>query len=440
MPIVSIVIPAYNAEVYITETLDCIINQTMHDIEIICVNDASSDRTLHIMEQFAKRDQRIVIINNENNQGAAKCRNIGIEKAKGKYISFLDADDLYSLDLIKVEYDAICKYNADMAVVHSVNFKGKLQDGDYQWYAREYQWEEQCVSVKNSEQSFIGNWNIAPWNKMYKKEFINSNNLEYQDLSSSNDVFFGMMALFLAEKIVLVESSDPKVFHRTDTAKRISTRRTPCDAFLAFEKVHDSMVSLKIWNKYFEEYFKQFYNTIINEFRRCKNEDANQQTYRYIAEEGLQKLDFFRIPQKDFGDNKTYQGLCNFVQYSYNGAWFWSYEQRIQKNAYMVILKLKSYDLDEKKIVVWGAGVRAGIFIKFCKANNCNIDFIVDKDLMKHGKYIAGMKIHRFEEVSDLTNIVIVLNSCFYEEIEDTVKSINPMIEVFDFEQYLSMH
>lgn len=438
MPKISVVIPVYNAEKYITETLECIINQTMSDIEIICVNDASNDRSLNIIEQYAEQEYRIIIVNNLKNQGAAECRNIGLKMSSGLYICFLDADDLYSLDMIEREYKTICKYDADMAVVHSMNFTGNLKDYDLQENMKELKWNEQCVSIKNTEQTIIGAWNIAPWNKMYKKDFIETYDLHYQNLISSNDVFFGMMALFLAKRIALVESADPMVFHRTDAKMQISTRRTPLDAFWAFEKVHDAMVKEEIWNYYFEEFFEHFCNTIYNEFIRCKNEVANRQTYTYIAEEGLKRLGFFQVSENEYKDKRIHQWLCNFLCYSYDGAWFWGFEELLERNEYKIILKLRNYSTALKRIALWGAGTRAKVFMDFCEKRNYGVQFIVDKDLNKQGKYISGMKIHRFEDISDKVEIVIVLNSIFYTQIENEVNKINSKVEVFDLQKYLS--
>lgn len=438
MPKVSIVISAYNAERYIAQTLDCIINQTMQDVEIICINDASSDGTLHIIKKFAKKEDQIVIINNENNQGAAICRNIGIERSTGAYICFLDADDVYSLDMIEKEYEAICKYDADIAVVHSIKFKGNIEDGEFQPYINEAQWKEQCISIENSEQTIFGRWNIAPWNKMYKKKFVQEYGLYYQDIPSSNDVFFGMMALLLAEKIVLVKSDKPMVFHRMDTEGQISGRRTPLYAFLAFVKVHDVMVDLAIWEQYFEKYFEHFYKTILSEFNRCKNESVNRQTYMYIAQEGLQRLDFLNTRKDQYRNEVIYQRVCNFFNYSYDGAWFWSYEQILQQNKHKIILKIKGYNISNKSIVIWGAGAKAKAFIAFCQENSCKIHFLVDKDSLKQGRNIHGMKIQEFEDVSSAANVVLVLNSCFYEEIRSSVMEVDSKIEVIDFQRYLS--
>ena len=109
MPKVSVIIPVYNTEQYLRECLDSVVNQTLKDIEIICVNDGSTDNSGRILEEYAEKDSRIVLINNIKNSGApGTVKNIGISKAKGEYLSFVDSDDKinksYLFDLYKTAY------------------------------------------------------------------------------------------------------------------------------------------------------------------------------------------------------------------------------------------------------------------------------------------------------------------------------------------------
>lgn len=100
-PLVSIITPAYNAEKYIAKTLDSALNQTYKNIEIIVVNDCSTDRTLEIINEYAKNDSRVKAYSNEKNLRVAKTRNFAISKATGKYIAFLDADDIWDLNKLE---------------------------------------------------------------------------------------------------------------------------------------------------------------------------------------------------------------------------------------------------------------------------------------------------------------------------------------------------
>ena len=121
MPKVSVILPIYNVEKYLRKCLDSVINQTLKDIEIICINDCSADNCENIILEYAKKDGRIKIINNEKNYGIGFSRNIGINESSGEYISFIDADDYIEKDYIEILYNTAIKNKADIVFTNNIN-------------------------------------------------------------------------------------------------------------------------------------------------------------------------------------------------------------------------------------------------------------------------------------------------------------------------------
>ena len=115
MPKVSVIIPVFNTEKYLTKCLDSVCNQTLSDIEIICVDDCSTDNSLNILKEYASKDNRIKLIEFKENKGAAVARNTGIIEAKGEYVGFIDSDDYVDLDFYEKLYNiGVCE-NADIS-------------------------------------------------------------------------------------------------------------------------------------------------------------------------------------------------------------------------------------------------------------------------------------------------------------------------------------
>ena len=110
---VSIIVPVYNVEKYLRKCLDSLINQTLKDIEIICINDGSTDKSLEILEEYKNRDSRIILLNQENS-GQSIARNNGIKKATGEYIGFVDPDDWVENNMIKCLIDEIKSEKVDL--------------------------------------------------------------------------------------------------------------------------------------------------------------------------------------------------------------------------------------------------------------------------------------------------------------------------------------
>lgn len=113
---ISVIIPVYNVEKYLRDCLNSVINQTYKDLEIICINDGSKDNSLSILEEYAKKDKRIIIINKEN-AGVSAARNDGIEKSTGEYLFCLDSDDYIDNDFFEVFYNNAKKNNSDLVVL-----------------------------------------------------------------------------------------------------------------------------------------------------------------------------------------------------------------------------------------------------------------------------------------------------------------------------------
>ena len=120
---VSIIVPVYNVEKYISRCLNSLINQTLDDIEIICVNDCSTDNSFETVKEYAVKDSRFVLIEHEINQGLGSARNSGIGIASGKYIIFIDSDDYIDTDYCEKLYNTAKKYDADIVVTNLLKHK-----------------------------------------------------------------------------------------------------------------------------------------------------------------------------------------------------------------------------------------------------------------------------------------------------------------------------
>ena len=136
MPKISVIIAVYNVEKYLRQCLDSVVNQTLKDIEIICIDDGSTDNSPKILERYANKDDRIKIITQQN-QGQSVARNKGIEVAKGKYISFQDSDDVWLPQKLEKQITKAIETNADVIIaVMSGNFMQRGVPASFDKWAR----------------------------------------------------------------------------------------------------------------------------------------------------------------------------------------------------------------------------------------------------------------------------------------------------------------
>lgn len=184
---ISVIVPIYNAQQYLTDTINSLINQTIKSIEIILVNDGSTDNSKTICEEYAKKDDRIIVINKENG-GLADARNAGLKVAKGKYIMFLDAGDLFELDSCEYMYNVIEEIKSDYVIG---NYQMMDDDGT-KWDKPAFDVEEykEFKINKNDYQKSFFVMNSTAWNKIYKNKFLKDNNITFKVPSPSEDDYF----------------------------------------------------------------------------------------------------------------------------------------------------------------------------------------------------------------------------------------------------------
>ncbi|MBR0519138.1 glycosyltransferase family 2 protein, partial [bacterium] len=158
-PKISVIVPVYNVEKYLPECLDSIVNQTLKEIEIICVNDGSTDNSLSILREYSSKDNRIKIIDKEN-EGLEYTRKVGLDNATGKYILFCDSDDKYfSNDVFEKLYNEIQKNNSELMFF-------RFLYGNKESVKVKFD-----INLKDNSQN-IFNLYFAHWFKIYKKSFL----------------------------------------------------------------------------------------------------------------------------------------------------------------------------------------------------------------------------------------------------------------------------
>lgn len=198
---VSIIIPIYNSEKYLERCLDSIINQTLEEIEIICVYDISTDRTEEILNKYAISDKRIKVIKKEK-EGISIARNIGLDIAKGEYIGFVDSDDYVESDYYKKLYNAAKKLDCEIAVADFIRQypnKNKIRLNITE--EKVYENPEDKYSIcKTHREGCV-------WNKIYRKSLLDRINLRFIPNMVYEDRDFTAKALFYSNKMVTVPNT-----------------------------------------------------------------------------------------------------------------------------------------------------------------------------------------------------------------------------------------
>ncbi len=212
---VSVIIPVYNVEKYIRQCLDSVVNQTLPDIEIICVDDGSTDMSLEILHEYAKRDNRIKVLE-QSNQGASEARNKGMAIAKGEYIGFVDSDDWVDENYYETLYTKAVKENADIVRTTYKHVYGQtLEDEPANSLVT-----DKCNKNENIKRDEIS---YVIWNQIYKTKFLRENAIAYFDknLKYVNDQPFIIRTAFSSNKISAAVNTN--YYYRRNRAGQLVT-------------------------------------------------------------------------------------------------------------------------------------------------------------------------------------------------------------------------
>lgn len=286
---ISVVVPVYNAEPFLKEAMESLLNQTFKNFEIICVNDGSKDNSLEMLNDFASKDQRVRVIDKPNG-GCGSARNMGLDNVRGEYIYFFDPDDYIDPTTFEKLYNNVIKNDSELVICNFVqfrdgepinynsgfNFKNILPNVDFNNYTCDYH------EIKN----LVLNSFMAPWFKLYKREFLERYDDFRFDLNIAfDDVPFHVKSMIRATKISFV----PEYFYYYRLSNPNSVNNTKTNQIDIF-KIIDIVETFLKNEGYFDEFKSEFYNFKINHIMlyiiSCNFED-----YYKLAKEVFYKMD-----------------------------------------------------------------------------------------------------------------------------------------------------
>lgn len=248
---VSVIVPVYNTEKYLEHCLNSIRRQTFKNIEVFCVDDGSTDTSLEIMERFSQNDSRFKVLKQDNRGGGA-ARNYGFQQARGEYVIFWDSDDFFHPEFIELTYNRAVSKSADIVMTEGKAFDCITGGFETQLHflRKEFFSGRDVVSAEEIPIDIARITCIAPWNKLYRKNFIIENNLYFQELPNSNDVFFSLMALFVGERISYVDKK--LVYYRKNHVGNVQSNKSkePLAFVKAYMAVRDELIRRNLYEKF----------------------------------------------------------------------------------------------------------------------------------------------------------------------------------------------
>lgn len=372
---ISIIIPIYNVEKYVAECLESILNQDFDDYEVICVDDASTDSSMEIVEKYASQNEKIKIINHEKNKGLSAARNTGLKYAKGKYIWFVDSDDMVEQSALKCLYDIVESNNLDVLFFNYKNIYEEemnfLQDSTKEKemnFTRVYTGQELfCLFCENNIIK------VESWRQFYKREFLLENGIRFYDGILHEDTLFTFICAMSAKRVMDINKQF--YIYRRRPQSIVNT--------MSVERLQSYYIILieifKIWN--FNTYTERVHEAISFYFKflfmRYKKIKSHFDKNDTLGQE-----------------TEAEKFVKNLLQEKHSPVYVTLSEEHIE------IMK-------DKKIIIYGAGYVAYDVIQLLKMREMTASAVVVTEKSVNAKEICGIKVQGICEYADSVDRLI---------------------------------
>lgn len=354
LPYVSVIIPVYNVAPYLRDCIGSILNQTLQNIEVICVDDGSTDGSLDILEEYKNTDKRVCVVRQQNS-GAAIARNNGLAIAKGEYLSILDSDDFFKPTMLEEAYYRAKETDADIVVYRFHRYdhiSGREYDQPHMNKKSNFPNTPlfSIADIQKMGKNYLRVLYGWTWDKLFSRKYIEKQELSFQNVKIYNDMFFTYSALATSQKITFIDA--PLMCQRVNRAGSItkSAQKNWVCIFDALKKVKDYLISNNLFDN-FEKEFKSYAIRMLI-YTYGETSGTEQRAMAVVCEKfGFHYLDIdlsvdsdFQIKDELIEARNLFTSASNMYLSETNiDAVKLSSEIQKVKNDYVAVLSSKSY-------------------------------------------------------------------------------------------------
>lgn len=393
---VSVIIPVYNVEKYLADCLNSVTGQTLNDIEIICIDDFSTDHSVQLLEKLAAHDHRIKILRNSANRGPAYTRNVGLSNANGEYVYFLDSDDMIVENALQELYIAAKSNQLDVIFFDgTVLYENDLFREKFKNYSIQRNgYYGDGVAGQSLFEDFVknGEWSPSPPRQFWKRDFLINNDLKYENGILHEDELFSFLAIMKARRCSVIKK--PYFIRRFRNASIMTKNKTP-DNLKGFVRSYSKMLHFFIENKN----LIQCCNAVERHFRNFEGTIKRMLMDHPEWSERLKEMKY---------DEKL---IIRFLEVQ-NGQAVFSYEE--------------IDNLRNKQAVIYGAGKCAKKIFAECIKLNVNLLGFAVSNVEDNPDTLFGYRVLNIERVPevDVVIIIAVKSKEIQKEISEKVKKL----------------
>lgn len=314
-PKVSVIIPVFNVENYLEDCLESLLNQTMPDFEVLCMDDGSTDGSIDLLTLYSRLDSRIKVFFGKN-EGAAVQRNRGIDASVGEYLYFMDSDDMAVDTLLEKTHSAAIRANADVVAfdINALDMQtGKLQGQKYCFRKANAPVGKSVFSVVDAPDRIFQISNPSPWTKLVRREFVLRKHLRYQNLQNTNDAFFAHMSMALADRITLLD--EQLYIYRIGMTSNIQSKKEkePECAVEAYMAIYHRLVEERIFTLCEKSWVAELLAVLCFTLKTVSSRQAYKKLYQRLCQPDVVATGYLAHEEDFYPDRYHYNLVKKFL-------------------------------------------------------------------------------------------------------------------------------
>ena len=307
---VSVVMPVYNVERYLPMALDSLLCQNLPNIEIICVDDGSTDGSRDILREYEKKDARVKVLCQEKS-GAGAARNLGMSVAQGEYLLFLDSDDYFDESLCNEAYYQSVRKKADVCLFGAKRINMQtLEEQAMSWVLRSKEIpRKNLFSAKGINDKIFQITTGCPWSKMFRREFVLQTGLQFQNLPNTNDAFFVRMTMALADRITTLDRCFVTYRYNEGNNTQSNKAKSPLAFYEAFKAMKQELQNRGVYELYERSYCNMVLSESLFNLRTAGTEEARERVRELLLKEAFAFYGLDKHPESYFYDGDAYMEM-----------------------------------------------------------------------------------------------------------------------------------
>lgn len=372
---VSVVVPVYNVAPYLKECLDSLVGQSLKEIELICVDDGSTDGSLDMLLEYQEKYANLTVLENKiEGPGAAHARNMGLDHATGEYVLVVDSDDYFHPEMLEKSYKKACDTGADVVIFDAQVFDSL--SGNFlptnKFYKAELIPEKQAFSPLEVKDSLFQVAYSVAWNKLVKKEYMDKAQLRFTPSPVADDISFAFAVLFYAEKITSI--GEKLLFYRTNQKASQSKQKNkyPLRVLESSGKIKEMLDKAGLFSEFKSSYYLWTFDDLRSYFSAFSSMESYKTLYTALQNDGLAQL---QLLEKNVPHNSSINEawVDSLQEYSFEEYLYHKYNHNdMGKTGFFHYTFPENKVQSSEKVVLYGAGAMGSAFyaqnvlLQFC--------------------------------------------------------------------------